>query len=997
MKYRFASALLLRMPRRSEADYTTDLAVILADPLFRTAVLLASPVFYSRIQQSRFRPDLLSDKQQLTLLKYYNRFCFRPTPFGLFSSVTLARWDDQPVFGDTVIRYHPVIRADQHYQAALVGAGIKEQRAAVGTLDPNPSIYRVLHEFRFLRSSLNENFSIRNYSLQAIAFSKLLSDLLTFCQGGKSGNELVTYIGTEAGCPPDEADAYLEFLIDAQFLLDRNRSNITGTDFLDRQPNERIQAASRKLLRAHVIEEQYFSSLKAALRADLPQGSREHVKDELSVILHRFSTGEVLNSSIQFQLASAIDALTVLVPDVKNTAMQAFARRFNNDFEGQCIPLLAALDPEAGIGYHVPESDPHLPLLETLHLPLNIPVEDSMVWTAAQSLLLEHWHGERYRQTGVIHLEADDLAGLQSGQKPSAALGMSVLFRLAGEQVVIESAGGNNAPALLGRFTIGAPEIASAAKAMAKEQEAQNPGVIFAEILHLSDPHTDNINRREQIWQFELPVTAVSLLPLERQLELSDLYVAVYAQQVFLYSKKHQKVVVPRLTSAYNHSFNKLPLFRFLADIPYQYGKSSLLLDLRQLFPGLGFYPRVEFGGTILFSATWVIREAQLHKLGTNSMEKNLQQLHILREELRIPDVIAIAEGDQHLHFDLGNQPEAIFFLHCSQNKSEVVLKEVIGDEPARQYNAYLLPDDGFKLPPSAIFKDHPGERRGTRRKYIPGSEWLYLKIYAPKISASRLLLKLRPILRKKFSHGRIRRWFFVRYEDHAPHIRVRMLVDQMDINEILGAFKVKLEDRVRQHVVREYQIDVYSRELERYHYAGIEKTEIFFWASSELVLQAIDSITEPSALFLFALRSTFEILLNFIREEEDLLVFCYQSYTLFLTEFKVTKLHVELDRKYRKLQQEIEAALDESNVKYLSAQWKSTRYFLRTVRDLAQNPAGDATERNQFLSSIVHMHVNRIFTDEPRKQEMITYYLLYKFLLAKKGKAKHTGERPAS
>ncbi|WP_413671139.1 thiopeptide-type bacteriocin biosynthesis protein [Mucilaginibacter sp. Mucisp86] len=343
------------------------------------------------------------------------------------------------------------------------------------------------------------------------------------------------------------------------------------------------------------------------------------------------------------------------------------------------------------------------------------------------------------------------------------------------------------------------------------------------------------------------------------------------------------------------------------------------------------------------------------------------------------------------------NQPEAVFFLHCSQNKSEVVLKEVVGDEPVRQYNAYLLPDDALKLPPSAIFKHHPGERQGPRRKYIPGSEWLYLKIYAPKISASRLLLKLRPILRKKFSHGKIRRWFFVRYEDHAPHLRVRMLVDPMDINEILGAFKAKLEDRVRQHVIREYQVDVYSRELERYHYAGIEKTEIFFWASSELVLQAISSISDPSALALFALRSTLEILRNFILEEEDLVVFCYQSYTLFLTEFKVTKLYVELDRKYRKLQKAIEGVLDESNGKYPGAQWISSRQFLRTVRDLVQNTAGDATERNQFLSSIVHMHINRIFTDEARKQEMVTYYLLYKFLLAKKGKAKHTGSTPAS
>ncbi|WPU98414.1 lantibiotic dehydratase [Mucilaginibacter sp. cycad4] len=995
MRYNFARDLLLRMPRRNSSDYTTDLAAIVADPLFRTAVLLASPVFYGRLEQSGFRPDLLSDKQQLTLLKYYNRFCFRPTPFGLFSSVTLAQWDDDPVSGEAEVRYYPVIRADQHYQAALAAGTTKENATAEAIFDPNPSVYRVLHEFRFLRSGLNENFSIRNYSLQSIAFSKLLGDLLSFCHGGKSGNELIDFIGMEAGCSPDEADAYLEFLIDAQILLDRSRCNITGADFFEQHANERMQAVSGKLFREHIVEEQYIRQLKSDLRAYLPQPAREHVKEELSVILHRFSTGEVLSSSIQSQIASGIDALSVLVPDVKNTAMQAFARQFNTYFEGQCIPLLTALDPEAGIGYHVPESDQHHPLLETLHIPLNTPVEDSMVWTAGHSLLLERWHGDQFRQTHVIHLQADDLTGLQSGQKPPAVLGMSVLFRLAGQQVVIESAGGNNAPALLGRFTVGDPAITEAAKAMAKNQEAQNPGVIFAELLHLSDPHTDNINRREQIWQYELPVSAVSLLPVERQLELSDLCVAVHTHQVFLYSKKHQKVVVPRLTSAYNHSLNKLPLFRFLADIPYQYGRNSLVLDLRQFFPGLGFYPRVEFGETILFAATWVIREAQLNKLGTASMEKNLQQLQILCEELRIPDVIAIAEGDQHLHFGLRNPPEAIFFLHCIRNKSEVVLKEVITGEQVRQYNAYLLPDEVFKLPPSAIFKHHSGERRGSRRKYIPGSEWLYLKIYAPKISASRLLLKLRPILRKRFSHGKIRRWFFVRYEDHAPHLRVRMLVDRRDINEVLGAFKVKLEDRIRQHVVREYQVDVYSRELERYHYAGIEKTEIFFWASSELVLQAISSITGPSVLFLFALRSTLEILRNFIQEDEDLVFFCYQSYARFLTEFKVTKLHVELDRKYRKLQKEIEAALVESNEKYLSAKWKSTRHFLRTIRDLAQNRAGDTPEKNQFLSSIVHMHVNRIFTDEPRKQEMVTYYFLYKFLLAKKGRAKHHGRIP--
>jgi uncharacterized protein YeeX (DUF496 family) len=49
-------------------------------------------------------------------------------------------------------------------------------------------------------------------------------------------------------------------------------------------------------------------------------------------------------------------------------------------------------------------------------------------------------------------------------------------------------------------------------------------------------------------------------------------------------------------------------------------------------------------------------------------------------------------------------------------------------------------------------------------------------------------------------------------------------------ISEILLAFKTKLEDRIQQHVIREFQIDVYNRELERYAAGGIENTENGFF-----------------------------------------------------------------------------------------------------------------------------------------------------------------------
>jgi hypothetical protein len=79
----------------------------------------------------------------------------------------------------------------------------------------------------------------------------------------------------------------------------------------------------------------------------------------------------------------------------------------------------------------------------------------------------------------------------------------------------------------MGRFTVADETIANAAQAMARQLELQNPDIICAELLHLADPHTDNINRRAHIYQYELPVTGASTLPETQQIQLSDLYMVV--------------------------------------------------------------------------------------------------------------------------------------------------------------------------------------------------------------------------------------------------------------------------------------------------------------------------------------------------------------------------------------------------------------------------------------------------------------------------------------
>ncbi|MDN5286538.1 MAG: hypothetical protein JWR38_2812 [Mucilaginibacter sp.] len=1004
MAYQFAPYLLLRMPAKNIKDYTTDISVIISDPLFRTAILMASPVFYFSLKRAGFIAADLSEKEQLTLLKYYNRFCFRPTPFGLFSSVTLAEWSEE-YFPTTNAHpeYRAIVHTDQAYQNAIIQNTDQSALPSITIFEGNPSIYRALREFRFFRTSLDDNLKHREYQLQSIAFSRLLDDLISFCRNGKGRTEIVDYIIKKALCANDEGEAYADFLIDAQLLVNRMRPNITGNDYLIRL-QEKLRKAkhtgnlpgtvSDLLKRKHPIQEGYFQGLKENLKMLLPDDMKALVPEELSIILYRDKQHETLGRNIRDKLSNGIDALMALTPAENLPAMAQFVKSYQRYFEGQCIPLLAALDPEIGIGYQQPAAGKDNPLLETLHIPAPPTNENVISWTAGHSCLLENWHRTNEEDLRVIRLSPAELEQLGPKESPLSILGMSVLFREAGDKVFIESAGGINAPALLGRFTIADPKIHAAACSMAEIQEQQNPDLLFAELLHLADPHVDNINRRAHIWHYELPITAASELPVERQLELADLYLTIYNNQVFLYSKKHSKFVIPRLTSAYNHSLNQLPIFRFLADLPYQYSRHNLSFDLRQFFPGLFFYPRVEYLSAILYPATWVLREEQLNLLRTSTA---VQEIHIfkkLRQQLRLPKKFSMAEGDRQLVFYADRDADILFFIHCIRQKTEVILQEFLGNGEIRQYNAYLIPRERLLLPPPPTITNHlKAVRSKIKRKYIPGSEWLYLKIYAPRVGTSRLLLRLYPLLRRQYKHGCIQRWFFIRYEDHAPHVRLRMQVNPEAISEILLAFKAKLEDRVQHHVVREYQIDVYNRELERYALAGIDKTEDFFWTSSELVLHFINRVEDSTVHYLFALHSVRAIIETFIPDQDEQLLFSYKSYEEFLPEFKKMQVHVELDKKYRVLQKDIREALIGENNSFYRSSAKAARNFRGSITKLRESVPQEDDRILSYLRSIIHMHLNRIFAEEPRKQEMITYYLLYKFLNSEKGRNKNRKE----
>jgi len=67
-------------------------------------------------------------------------------------------------------------------------------------------------------------------------------------------------------------------------------------------------------------------------------------------------------------------------------------------------------------------------------------------------------------------------------------------------------------------------------------------------------------------------------------------------------------------------------------------------------------------------------------------------------------------------------------------------------------------------------------------RKFIPGTEWLYLKIYTG-VKTSDVLLEeaILPLVTCFLNNNLINKWFFIRYNDPKPHLRIRF--ELSDVN----------------------------------------------------------------------------------------------------------------------------------------------------------------------------------------------------------------------
>ena len=280
------------------------------------------------------------------------------------------------------------------------------------------------------------------------------------------------------------------------------------------------------------------------------------------------------------------------------------------------------------------------------------------------------------------------------------------------------------------------------------------------------------------------------------------------------------------------------------------------------------------------------------------------------------------------------------------------------------------------------------------KRSFTLGDEWLYYKLYCGKRTAELILVDcIKPLTESLLADGLVDQWFFIRYADPNPHIRIRFHCSQISkLGIIIDRIHKAIATYVENDLIWKVQTDTYNREIERYGENSIEETEYVFYRDSEICLSALQLIEEDTLLFIFAIRSIDTILEVFDFSISDKINFTKNNLEAFKIEFNADKkLSKQLYKKHNGLKKELIEFLEmQSHPEYqpLIDLLNIKKSQLELIKKMILNKKLQHTVNlEDLLSSYIHMTVNRFFRDQQRLHELVCYdnlYRFYNFKLAK-------------
>lgn len=998
-------------------------------PEIREAIFVASPSLHEALGRWLTEPDSAAGQRaEISLTKYLARMAGRATPFGLFSGVTPGKLGSKTEMTLAPrAEYRRFTRIDNDYLFALVDElGKQPEVRARLAYRPADSLYPTAGRLRYAQPRLVGRE--RTYHLISVERTPYLdATLARATTGAKLADLAAALVADDSEVTLDEAMTFVGELVDAHLLVPSIGITVTGPEPIDDlvaqlaaigldEPHRVLAAARERLVeidRKGLGNEPTRYTEVAALLEPLP------TKVEISRLFQvdMVKPGSVtLATKIAADVARGIEALRQISRPSERLSLDEFKTAFMDRYEGREVPLTEALDDESGIGFEAsraPGSEGS-PLLAGLAFPGRA-TTNRVPFTRADAHLQRRLAAAIADRSFEIVLGDKDLEIMKSPRPPTLADGLSAMVRIAAgaddqSLFLLEGASGPSGARILGRFCHASPEIHDMVRRHIASEEALRPNALFAEIVHLNEGRIGNILCRPVLRQHEIVFLGRSGAPDEAQLPVDDLLVSVRENRVVLRSKRLDREIIPRLSTAHNFRLRSLGMYRFLCAFQTQDCTPGVGFDWGVLASS-PFLPRVRIGRAVVERATWNLPEPLLEpitkavraakpkgKAGATQAQRDAiaSAVAALRDRVALPRFVIIADGDNELPLDLDNPPMVQAFADELAGRPEVKLKEVFPAPDALQVqgdggtftNEIVMTFVRQREPDRA-----PAVRRAptVQRSFRPGSRCLYVKLYCGVSTADHVLRDVvAPVVRGAIASGDAEKWFFIRYNDPDPHLRVRLFGDPARLAaNVLPALERAIEPLAAIGAVRKVLLDTYERELERYGGdAGIELCEDIFHVDSDAVLgivELLDGDAGADARWRLAVRGSESLLAALgISPEARAKIWTDARESLGREHDADTRFYGQVGDSFKRERAALESVLvahtdDHDLAPGLDLLDERDRR-LAPIGELlrARDAAGELTPRLHELAwSLVHMHVNRLLHASQRAQELVIYDFL--------------------
>ncbi|WP_042359986.1 thiopeptide-type bacteriocin biosynthesis protein [Geomicrobium sp. JCM 19055] len=142
-----------------------------------------------------------------------------------------------------------------------------------------------------------------------------------------------------------------------------------------------------------------------------------------------------------------------------------------------------------------------------------------------------------------------------------------------------------------------------------------------------------------------------------------------------------------------------------------------------------------------------------------------------------------------------------------------------------------------MKKKPYVILNTNPEISLSDREKEM-GTDWLYYNLYVPPYKQEEVISKeLYPLIQNLYKEGHISKWFYIRYYENEPHIRLRLQGEpRILITNVIPIIQSWYQINKTKGNIIKIDTRIYEREIERY--GGIHlmnDMETFFEKDSNL------------------------------------------------------------------------------------------------------------------------------------------------------------------